>query len=92
MNTGKLVLGALAGVATGAVLGILFAPDKGKDTRKKISKKSEAYLRTYKGKFNKAVDKLAGKFDNLKEEVSNFAEETRAKAHEVKNSSKDLVQ
>lgn len=85
MNSGKLVLGALVGVAAGAVVGILFAPDRGKDTRKKISKKSEAYLRTYKGKFNKAFDKLAGKFDNLKEEVSNFAEETKAKVHEMKN-------
>jgi len=85
MNTGKLILSALAGLAAGAVAGILFAPEKGKDTRKKISKKSEAYMRTYKGKFNKAVDKLAGKFDNLKEEVSNFAEESRAKVHEMKN-------
>jgi gas vesicle protein len=83
MNAGKLILGALAGVAAGAVVGVLFAPEKGKDTRKKISKKSEAYLRTYKGKFNKAVDKLAGKFDNLKEEVTNFAEESRAKAHKM---------
>jgi gas vesicle protein len=85
MNTGKLILSALAGLAAGAVAGVLFAPEKGKDTRKKISKKSEAYMRTYKGKFNKAVDKLAGKFDNLKEEVSNFAEESRAKVHEMKN-------
>ena len=85
MNTGKLILSALAGVAAGAVAGVLFAPGKGKDTRKKISKKSEAYMRTYKGKFNKAVDKLAGKFDNLKEEVSNFAEESRAKVQEMKN-------
>jgi gas vesicle protein len=83
MNAGKLIVSALAGVAAGAVVGVLFAPDKGKDTRKNISKKSEAYLRTYKGKFNKAVDKLAGKFDNLKEEVTNFAEESRAKAHKM---------
>jgi gas vesicle protein len=85
MNAGKLVLSALAGVAAGAAVGILFAPEKGKDTRKKISKTSEAYFRTYKGKINKAFDKLAGKFENLKEEVSSFAEETRAKAHEMKN-------
>lgn len=35
MDTGKVLLGILAGLATGAVLGILFAPDKGSDTRKK---------------------------------------------------------
>jgi gas vesicle protein len=84
MKAGKLILSALAGVAAGAVVGILIAPEKGEKTRNKISKKSEAYLRTYKGKFNKAFNKLAGKFDNLKEEVTNFAEETRAKANDLK--------
>lgn len=83
MNAGKLIVSALAGVAAGAVVGVLFAPEKGKETRKNISKKSEAYLRTYKGKFNKAIDKLAGKFDNLKEEVTNFAEEARAKTQKM---------
>ena len=39
MSSGKLITGILAGIATGALLGILFAPDKGDETRKKISKK-----------------------------------------------------
>ena len=38
MSTGKIVVGVLAGVAVGALLGVLFAPDKGSETRKKISK------------------------------------------------------
>ena len=36
MSTGKLVVGVLAGVAVGALVGMLFAPDKGSETRKKI--------------------------------------------------------
>ena len=40
MKQGQIVLGVLAGIAAGAVLGILFAPDKGTITRKKILCKS----------------------------------------------------
>jgi len=40
MSTGKVLLGVLAGIAVGATLGILFAPDKGSTTRKKFPKKA----------------------------------------------------
>lgn len=36
-NAGKIVVGAVAGAVVGAALGVLFAPDKGSETRKKIA-------------------------------------------------------
>ncbi|MCL4481924.1 MAG: YtxH domain-containing protein, partial [Bacteroidetes bacterium] len=42
MNTGKVLLGVLAGVAAGALIGILFAPAKGSRTRRRILKKGES--------------------------------------------------
>lgn len=36
MKSEKAVLGFLAGLATGAILGVLFAPNAGKETRIKI--------------------------------------------------------
>ena len=36
MKADKIILGVLGGVAVGALLGVLFAPDKGDKTRKKI--------------------------------------------------------
>ena len=36
MERGKVILGLLAGAAAGSLIGILFAPDKGVDTRKKV--------------------------------------------------------
>lgn len=62
MGSGKVLLGVLAGVAVGATLGILFAPDKGSATRKKISKKGDEYTEELKEKFNEFLDSISEKF------------------------------
>ena len=42
-NNSNSFLAFLAGAATGAVLGILYAPDKGKNTRDKLSYQLDKY-------------------------------------------------
>jgi len=73
MNSRNLLIGALAGVAAGALIGVLFAPDKGTEIRGRIAKKSDDYLDEVKKVFNSFIDGVSGKFEGVKEEVSDFA-------------------
>lgn len=46
----NLMIAAAAGFLAGGTLGILFAPSKGKKTRKNISKKRKKFLQKIKDK------------------------------------------
>jgi len=79
MNTaGKVVVSVLAGAATGAVLGILFAPDKGTETRKKISNKSKELTEDVKEKIGSFLEKTAEKLES--KEGHNHGHKEKAKA------------
>jgi len=64
MSSGKVLLGVLAGVAAGALLGVLFAPDKGTVTRKAISKKAEDYAEALR---KSSMNSLTASMKNLKQ-------------------------
>lgn len=66
MKAGKMLVGLVSGAAIGAVVGLLFAPKKGKDIRNKIGKTSENYIKDAKSKFNHFSDNLNDKVEALK--------------------------
>lgn len=87
MSTGKVLLGLVAGVAAGAILGILFAPAKGSETRQKISKKGEKLAEDLKEKFDEFIENISNKYEEAKDDVSDLAGKGKTKMEE---SYKDL--
>ena len=58
MSSGKALLGVLAGLAAGAALGVLFAPEKGSRTRKNISGKTEDLVDALNDKIDKKFNEV----------------------------------
>jgi gas vesicle protein len=92
MNTGKVVLGTLAGIAIGAVVGVLLAPDKGSETRRKIAKKKDQLtgdikgrLDSLKGRYNDAIDTAAGKLESMAQRGEDMAKTGKQTVNEAKN-------
>ena len=81
----KVLLGLLAGAAIGAIAGILFAPDKGSETRKKIAKNTNEMGDTLKSSFNDFVDSVKDKYRHAKHEVEEVAEKAASKFNQAKN-------
>lgn len=67
MRTSRALLGIVAGIAAGAIIGVLMAPDTGENTRKKIVSKSNSTVDDLKSKFNSLVDGFAAHKEEMKD-------------------------
>ncbi len=91
MKADKIILGVLGGVAVGALLGVLFAPEKGDKTRKKIMEKSNDYADELKDKLDSLLGTVSSKYDKLKREGESLFAEGKSKFQDAKNEGQDLI-
>ena len=84
MSTTKILFGFIAGAAVGAAIGILFAPDKGTETRRKISDQGNDLADNLKTKFTDLVDGVKEKFSSVKSDAEDVAEKGYAAYNRTK--------
>ncbi|WP_238388469.1 YtxH domain-containing protein [Christiangramia aestuarii] len=86
MKSGNLLLGLVSGAAAGAILGLLYAPKKGKDTRKAITDKGDEYIKGANRSIHDFTDSVNHKVEALKARTK--AGVTSSKSKEKMNQAK----
>jgi len=85
MKNSDVVVGVLGGLAVGAILGILFAPDKGSNTRIKIAEKGTDLKDNLKGNFNDFVASIEDQYSNFTSNAEDVIEEGKSKLERMSN-------
>lgn len=84
MSTSKVILGIAAGAALGAVLGLLYAPDSGIETRKQLTQKKDDILDSLKTRFQDFLITAASELDVVKQEAEDMIVKAENKIQESK--------
>jgi gas vesicle protein len=88
MSSSKILVGFLAGAAVGALAGILFAPDKGSNTRKKIANKTGDITDSVKNSFSNFIDGVKETYSGAKDDVEELGDKAKSKLQHAKNDGK----
>jgi len=76
----KSFFSLLVGLAAGAALGILYAPDKGKNTREKVRRAAAG-----------GADEVEDKAEEAKESFKDLGDKMKKKGSEIKEGARELL-
>jgi gas vesicle protein len=75
-STSNFLIGMLIGGAAGAIAGILYAPDKGSETRKKIKEKSGELKEDIEKTFEEIKSHIVKEKDDIRKGAEGTAKKT----------------
>ena len=91
MASTKSFLSILAGLAAGAAIGILYAPDKGWKTRARVKKAAENGYEDLKENLGDLGTKVDAKASQAKASLKDIRETLRSKGAEIKEDTRDML-
>ncbi len=84
-NVGQVVGALLIGAALGGIAGVLFAPNKGSDTRRKIMDNGEDIADAVKDKLNDFLEEVKKEVEVVKTKANEMLEAAVAQVDHVKS-------
>ena len=81
----------LGGAAVGAVVAVLFAPDKGEVTRRKIGKAASDGVQRAKEAYQQGLDKVSDTYRKSRERLANALSTGREMADEELDAIRDII-
>jgi len=87
----KFLIGAVGALLTGIAIGLLVAPNNGKDTRKLLKNKATDLGDTAKDKYEKSLDELTALAEKLKEGFAKNVNDVKDKAGSVADNVNERV-
>ena len=97
-NRGDFIAGIVVGGFVGAIIGILYAPKSGKETREEIGRKTDELLSKAKEEYDNAIEKsrkayeaAVDKLKQLEQQTQKKVDEVGQKVEEIKEQGKDTL-
>ncbi len=91
-RAGDFLKGLLIGGVIGAVVGILYAPKSGKETREEIGRKAEELMAKAKEEYEQALEKSRKTYETAVSRLKKLEESAREKVGELEAKAGTMVE